>query len=263
MRLTSWSAFKLSLGIYLMGYWLSTLSIKEPLFIHFNQSSIYPENWWLWLQDHHLLSSYLFLLSLSGLGLIIDKFTRISAIINLINLLLLYHFTNGILISPSTPFFGWVLLWLSFFPQELSKEDKKIWWILIATGYFCSGLGKYLSFGWATGNAVSTLSVSAVSYLQVSIADYPLIKKMLTVLTMVVEMGGIFIIWWDWGRKFLWYAILPFLFSIVLFMNVPEVGLLMIILNLALWEDSPSCSELYSRLLIGYNTFIKKKKSKS
>lgn len=259
MQITSWNAFKLSLGIYLMGYWFSTISFQTPLFVYFNESSLTPVGWWLWLEDHQLLSPYLFILAFSCLGLVITKLTRITAIFNLINLLLLYRFTNGLLISPSTPFLGWCLLWLSFFPQELKSSDKFIWWILLATGYFCSGLGKALSSIWTNGDAVALLSMSPSSVIKISFDNFIVLKKIMTFSTLIVELLGIFIIWMDWGRKLYWYLLILFNLGIVLLMNVPEVGLLMLIINLALWEDSPSLKCLYSKFSILYNTFNKKK----
>lgn len=241
MPIKSFNVFKKLFSLYFAIAWLSVLPFSDMTFNRLNQVSQNPSWWWSWLASHGLTSFGIMSLVVASLGLMFKETIRFSSLYLLVNWIILYQFMPFIFFPPNGTFIGWILLWLVFYPHELSSSQRQGWWFILTLGYLVSGLAKIDSSVWQNGLAVDYLIKSPVGgNSTLFLINYPFISKILTYMTLALELGGVFLCFSRLGKKVLWYSFLIMHLIISACLNIPEIGLFFLIFNIALLDKDIS-----------------------
>lgn len=228
-------AFKICFGLYLANLWFSSFIFIDKLF-RLNSISLHPSEYWNFIIEHNLSYALVGSFVVAALGLMFNKTTRISAIWLLANWIIFFHLMPFIYSPPNGGYIGWCLLWFIFYPEDyITPSQRQCWWIILGAGFCISGYSKWFSPLWVQGEALWYIGLKPPF---TELQKIPLMVKIMTYSTLILETFAIFFIWNRWGRFAVWIAFCGMHFFITLSMSVAEVGLFFLIFNLALVEDN-------------------------
>jgi hypothetical protein len=143
---------------------------------------------------------------------------------------------NNMIINPSIPYLGWLLLASSLVPAgepwALARQrhgwemPRLIWmgaWILLAAGFFVSGIDKWQSASWHNGTALEKIMACPLGSLwstEWSHAVSPAVWRLLTWLVVLMEMACLPLAIFAATRKYAWMLAFGIQLGIMAVLNI-------------------------------------------
>jgi hypothetical protein len=245
--------FRVSLGLYLTVHFLHLIPWGPEVFGRNGVLSIPSLN-----GTYLLFPNLLNLLSHSGA--LVQFFIFISAIaafllaigkwVPWVSAWLWYSWaclfnSDNLILNPSLPYIGWLLLaliYMSLKPQKIHREIYTAAWLLLGLGYFVSGWAKLISPSWQDGTALIKILNNPLA------RDYffrdfcaslpPILWKILTWLTVALELLFLPLSFFQTYRKWIWSGMVCLHFGILFVVSFADLTFAMLIVHLFTFDPN-------------------------
>lgn len=199
-----------------------------------------------------LVSALLLSGAACGFLIAIGSFDRICSIAAAVLLGWLYA-RNPLIANPSLPVVGWMLVAHAFLPVgaygEWSSRNqpekwlqwfypRQIWiaaWLLLAVAYTYSGYTKLLSPSWVDGSAIHLVLENPLArdhFLRAILLDLPpIFLQLLTWSVLIIELLFVFFCFWEFTRKWAWFAMLGIQIGFLCFLNFADLTFPMLLIH--------------------------------
>ena len=257
------SILRILLGAYCALYFVSVFPFASDLF---SSEGMLPEKSMnlfygafpniLYLNDSPQAVQVL-LIALIGSSLLftLGSWRRFTAVLMWYGLACLFN-RNNLFWSPAFPLIGWLLLATLFVPSgeplSIRRYRNSSWqlpkalyigaWAVLAACYSLSGLYKLLSPSWLDGSALAqTLRWTWARdywYPDLLLSAPEIMQQSATWITLVLELGFIFCVFFPKGRMFAWWAMTLTHLNILLLLDLTDLTLGVLMFHLFVLDTS-------------------------
>ncbi len=252
---TQFAIFRMIFGGYLFFHFFSLINYSEAIWGRngmFPEASLnmtypyFPNILFIW--DSPLVSHIVIvLIGMAALGICLGVWRPMLSLYLWYGWACLFH-RNNLILNPSVPIVGWLLLALAIIPTGerwvLGKKEDPNWgmpsilivgaWVIMGVGYMVSGLDKCLSPSWQNGTAIFHLLNNPLAR-DTALREFCLgldlfYFKVLTFSTLTLEMVFGILCLFKKSRPLAWIAMCGFHLGILLLVDFADltIGVMMI-----------------------------------
>lgn len=178
--------------------------------------------------------------ALAGLALALGRAPRVAAAVAFFVLACLFG-RNPLIRNPSLPYVGLLLLAVvSSRGAHVSREVRRVLWILLAVGYAYSGLTKLAAPSWSDGTALAAILVNPLAYPHASalLAIPSFLLAALTYATLSLELAFPLLALHRRTRPWAWLAMTGLHLGLLVLIDFADLTIGMLLAHAFVYDDA-------------------------